>query len=256
MGSLALLVAVGTGLLWLPASGAERPLTLDEALFTAVSALATTGLTVITPGRDLSLFGQLVLLALMQVGGIGFMVGAVVVFRLLGRRITLEERLNLRDALGALSADAVLFLTGRVVAGVLLIEARRPLVLWLNWLGRFGPGRAAYLAGFHAVSAFTNSSFDLLPRRARCTSHLPNRRAHAADTGGTGHRRGAAGHPRHRRSHAPGTRPPTVAAHPPDPGRRGRPAGAGHSGAVRGGEPAGRAVCRRTLAPAATAVVL
>ena len=161
VGGLALLVAVGTGLLWLPASGAERPLTLDEALFTAVSALATTGLTVITPGRDLSLFGQVVLLGLMQVGGIGFMVGAVVVFRLLGRRITLEERLNLRDALGAVSADAVLFLTGRVVAGVLLIETAGALVLWLNWLGRFGPGRAAYLAGFHAVSAFTNSSFDL-----------------------------------------------------------------------------------------------
>ena len=123
VGGLALLVAVGTGLLWLPASGAERPLTLDEALFTAVSALATTGLTVITPGRDLSLFGQVVLLGLMQVGGIGFMVGAVVVFRLLGRRITLEERLNLRDALGAVSADAVMLLTRRAVAGVRLIDA-------------------------------------------------------------------------------------------------------------------------------------
>lgn len=161
IGGLALLVAVGTALLWLPISGAERQLTLDEALFTAMSALATTGLSVITPGRDLSLFGQIVLLLLMQVGGIGFMVGAVVVFRLLGRRITLEERLNLRDALGALSADAVLALTGRVVAGVLLIEAAGALVLWLNWAGRFGAGRAAYLAAFHAVSAFTNASFDL-----------------------------------------------------------------------------------------------
>lgn len=158
---LGLLVGVGTGLLWLPASGAERQLTLDEALFTAVSALATTGLTVITPGRDLSQFGQIVLLALMQVGGIGFMVGAVAVFRLLGRRITLEERLNLRDALGTISAEAVLTLTGRVVAGVLLIEGVGALLLWLNWLGRFGAGRAAYLAVFHAVSAFTNASFDL-----------------------------------------------------------------------------------------------
>jgi len=160
-GGLALLVAVGTALLWLPLSGAHRPLTFDEALFTAMSALATTGLTVITPGRDLSLFGQMVLLLLMQVGGIGFMVGAVVVFRLLGRRITLEERLNLRDSLGALSAEAVLSVTGRVVAGVVLIEGAGALVLWLNWLGRFGAGRAAYLAAFHAVSAFTNASFDL-----------------------------------------------------------------------------------------------
>jgi trk system potassium uptake protein TrkH len=170
---LALLVAAGTGLLWLPASGAERQLTLEEALFTAVSALATTGLTVITPGRDLSSFGQIILLGLMQVGGIGFMVGAVVVFRLMGRRITLEERLNLRDALGAISADAVLSLTGRVIAGVLLIEGVGALLLWLNWLGRFAPGRAAYYAVFHAVSAFTNSSFDLFSGAPDAPSAFP-----------------------------------------------------------------------------------
>lgn len=158
---LALLVGMGTLLLWLPVSGATRQLTLDEALFTAVSALATTGLSVITPGQDLSRFGQVVLLGLMQVGGIGFVVGAVVVFRLLGRRITLEERLNLRDSLGGFSADALLTLTGRVVAGVLLIEGIGALLLWLNWLGRYGPGPAAFYAVFHAVSAFTNASFDL-----------------------------------------------------------------------------------------------
>ncbi len=158
---LAGLVLVGTLLLWLPASGAHRPLTLDEALFTAVSGLATTGLTVITPGQDLSLFGQMVLLVLMQVGGIGFMVGAVVVFRLLGRRITLEERVALRDALGDVSTSALVRLTGRVVAGVLLIEGIGAVLLWLNWQRFYGPGRAAYFAVFHAVSAFSNASFDL-----------------------------------------------------------------------------------------------
>src|SRR5690606_8086140 len=112
----------------------------------------TTGLTVVTPRRDLSRVGQVGLLLLMQVGGIGFVVGAVVVFRLLGRRITLEERLNLRDSLGGVSADALLTLTGRVVLGVVLIEALGALLLWVNWLGRFGPSRAAYYAAFHSVA--------------------------------------------------------------------------------------------------------
>ncbi|HEU5089218.1 MAG TPA: potassium transporter TrkG, partial [Roseiflexaceae bacterium] len=81
---LALLVGSGTGVLMLPFSVRTRPLTADEALFTAVSALSTSGLNVITPGVDLSLFGQIVLMVLMQVGGIGFMVGAVLVYQLLG----------------------------------------------------------------------------------------------------------------------------------------------------------------------------
>jgi trk system potassium uptake protein TrkH len=173
---LALLVGLGTVLLWLPISGAERQLTLSEAFFTALSALATTGLSVITPGRDLSLFGQVVLLLLMQVGGIGFMVGAVIVFRLLGRRISLEERLSLRDALGSISADAVLFLTRRVIAGVLLIEAIGAGLLWLNWAGRLGrlePGQTAFYALFHAVSAFTNCSFDLFSQAPDAPAAFP-----------------------------------------------------------------------------------
>jgi trk system potassium uptake protein TrkH len=161
IGGLAILVACGTLLLMLPISGAGRSLQPDEALFTAVSALSTTGLSVITPGRDLSRFGQVVLLLLMQIGGIGFMVGAVVVFGLLGRRITLEERLTLRDSLGLISMGSLLRLTRSVLLGVLIIESAGALLLWLNWLPLYGAGSAAFYAIFHAVSAFSNASFDL-----------------------------------------------------------------------------------------------
>jgi trk system potassium uptake protein TrkH len=145
----------------LPASGASRPLRADEALFTAVSALSTTGLSVITPGRDLSTFGQALLLLLMQLGGVGFMVGAVVIFRLLGRRITLEERLTLRDSLGLISTASLLRLTRSVLLGVLIIELIGTLLLWVHWMPKYGAGRAAFYALFHTVSAFTNASFDL-----------------------------------------------------------------------------------------------
>jgi trk system potassium uptake protein TrkH len=109
----------------------------------------------------------------MQVGGIGFMVGAVVVFRLLGRRITLEERLVLEDVYGSLSAQALRRLTGRVLAGVLLIEGVGALVLWVNWLRYFSPSRAAFYAAFHAVSAFTNASFDLFSGAPDAPSAFP-----------------------------------------------------------------------------------
>lgn len=161
IGGLAALAALGTVLLALPISGAERPLRLNEAFFTAVSAVATTGLSVITPGKDLSLFGQIVLLLLMQLGGIGFMVTAVTVFRLIGKRVTFAERLSLRDSLGLVSAGQILRLTTRLLLAVLAIEAVGALVLWLNWAPQFGAGWAAYYAIFHSVSAFTNASFDL-----------------------------------------------------------------------------------------------
>ncbi|GMU55806.1 MAG: potassium transporter [Candidatus Xenobia bacterium] len=155
------LVAVGTLLLAMPVCGTERPLTLMEAFFTAVSALATTGLTVITPGQDLSLTGQLVLLGLMQVGGVGYMVLAVAVFMLLGRQVSMEERITLRDSLGLVSAASILQLLRAVLVGVLTIELIGAVLLFGLWAPRFGLAQAAYQAVWHSVSAFSNASFDL-----------------------------------------------------------------------------------------------
>lgn len=159
--ALAGLVALGTLLLWLPPCGQNRQLTLLEALFTAVSALATTGLTIITPGADLSVTGQCVLLVLMQAGGVGYMVLAVIVFSSLGRRVSLADRMILRDSLGLISAASVLRLARRVLLWVMLIELVGALLLTLLWYPRYG-AKAAYLAIFHSVSAFCNASFDLM----------------------------------------------------------------------------------------------
>lgn len=161
VGGLALLAAVGTVMLALPISSSGPPLTWNEALFTAVSAVSTTGMSVITPGQDLSLFGQLALLVLMQLGGVGFMVAAVAVFRLVGKRVTFAERLTLRDSLGLISAGQILSLTSRILVAVLLIEALGAVILWLAWWPQYGPLWSAYYAVFHSVSAFTNASFDL-----------------------------------------------------------------------------------------------
>lgn len=160
LGLLAL-IGVGTLLLWLPVSGARGRLSLGQASFTALSALTTTGLSTIQPGLDLSLWGQVVLLVLMQLGSIGFTVLAVVVFMLIGRRITFAERVALRDTLGVFDMGALARLLLRVLIGIAAIEAAGALLLWINWSGRFGVGRAAYLAIFHSVSAFSNASFDL-----------------------------------------------------------------------------------------------
>lgn len=157
---LAALVTLGTLALLLPGMAA-RPLALHEALFTATSALAVTGLSTITPARDLTLPGQVVLLVLIQTGGVGFMAAAVIVLRLLGRKISLVDRLTLRDSLGLLEPRAILQVTGRVAALALAIELAGAAMLWLNWRPRLGDGRALFYALFHAVSAFCNAGFEL-----------------------------------------------------------------------------------------------
>ncbi|PWH11979.1 MAG: potassium transporter [Anaerolineae bacterium] len=158
---LALMVLLATAALMLPFVGQSRPLSLNEALFTAVSALTVTGLSIITPSKDLSLLGQILLMVLIQIGGVGYMVIAVVVFRLLGRNISLADRLALRDSFGLLDMNAILRLTQRTLAAVLLIELTGAVLLWFHWRTQLGDAQAAFYAVFHAVSAFCNAGFDL-----------------------------------------------------------------------------------------------
>ncbi|WP_129674029.1 TrkH family potassium uptake protein [Candidatus Chloroploca sp. Khr17] len=160
---LVALMFIGALMLWLPISGQNGGLTWNEALFTATSALTVTGLSTIIPITDLSLFGVWMLLILIQSGGVGFMVIAVVVMRLIGRRISLTDRIALKDSLGLLSPGAIVTLTRNVLAVVLLIESIGAMLLYLHWRTdpRLTEGQALLYAIFHAVSAFCNAGFDL-----------------------------------------------------------------------------------------------
>ncbi len=169
---LGLLVVVGTLILMLPGMGRGDPLSWNEALFTATSALSVTGLSIIQVADELTFLGQLVLLILIQIGGVGFMVVAVVVFQLMGRRISLLNRLALCNSLGLIDPGAILTLTRKVVLAVTLIELGGALLLWLHWRDLYGPGRAVFLAIFHAVSAFCNAGFDLFGAEGIPTDNL------------------------------------------------------------------------------------
>ncbi|MFQ3583596.1 TrkH family potassium uptake protein [Thermostichus vulcanus] len=169
---LGLLAVVGTLILMLPGIGRGDPLSWNEALFTAMSALSVTGLSIIQVADDLTLFGQIMLLILIQIGGVGFMVLAVVVFQLMGRRISLLNRLALCNSLGLIDPGAILALTRKVLLSVTLIELGGALLLWLHWRDLYGPKQAIFLAVFHAVSAFCNAGFDLFGTAGIPTDNL------------------------------------------------------------------------------------
>lgn len=160
---LLILVVVGTLLLMLPGVGAVRPLTLSEAFFTAISALTVTGLSVITAGTDLTFLGQVMLLLLIQVGGVGYMFVAALAMRLIGRRLYVLDRIALSSSLGLDTPEAILRILRNTFYGILIIEGIGALLLYLHWVssGVMTDSRTPFYALFHAVSAFCNAGFDL-----------------------------------------------------------------------------------------------
>lgn len=163
MGALALLIAAGaTGLLLPPATRAGEQTSLLTALFTATSAACTTGLVVVDTADHWTVFGQAIILVLMQFGGLGFLTGSTLILMAVVRRIGLRERLLLQEALGEGTLAEIGALIRRIVAFAFICEAAGALLLtaWF-WRDR-GPLSALWFGVFHAVSAFTNASFDLM----------------------------------------------------------------------------------------------
>lgn len=160
--ALAALIGLGTGLLLLPPMTTQR-ISFMDALFTATSASAVTGLTVLTTSTAFTRPGQWVILLLMELGGLGFLVVTVLTLRLLGRRISLMDRLAISSSLGLASPRAIVQILGRTVAFMLAVEGIGMLILWAHWsLSGIAPaGDAAFYALFHAVAAFCNAGFDL-----------------------------------------------------------------------------------------------
>lgn len=171
---LVIMTIIGTLLLLLPGVGRGRQLGFAEAAFTAASALSVTGLSVIVPQRDLSTFGQIILLILIQIGGVGFMVLAVVLFQMLGRHVSMVFRLALSESFGLPTPGAILALLRNVLIGVILIESIGALLLWWHWEPLLGNERALYYAIFHSISAFCSAGFELFTGLPEFPNGMPN----------------------------------------------------------------------------------
>lgn len=171
---LVIMAIIGTLLLLLPGVGRGRQLGFAEAAFTAASALSVTGLSVIVPQRDLSTFGQIILLILIQIGGVGFMVLAVVLFQMLGRHVSMVFRLALSESFGLPTPGAILALLRNVLIGVIVIESIGALLLWWHWEPILGNERALYYAVFHSISAFCSAGFELFTGLPEFPNGMPN----------------------------------------------------------------------------------
>jgi trk system potassium uptake protein TrkH len=159
--SILALIAIGTALLRLPAAATGAPLPWLDAFFTATSAVCVTGLVVVDTPVDLTPFGQIVVLLLIQAGGLGYMAITTVVAVALGKQLTLQERLTLQEALNVQTMEGLVRFALTVFRLTLAIEVAAAAVLAVRWIPEFGVARGAYYALFHSVSAFNNAGFAL-----------------------------------------------------------------------------------------------
>lgn len=168
----ACLILLGAVFLSLPMAAANgQSLSFIDAFFTAASAVCVTGLVVVDTGTRFTTFGQTVILLLIQLGGLGFMTFATLFAILLGRKITLKERLLLQEALNQVSLAGVVRLAKYVIKISFIIEGMGALILILRWSMDMPLNKAIYFGVFHAVSAFNNAGFDLLGNYSSLSSY-------------------------------------------------------------------------------------
>ena len=155
-------ILFGALLLMLPISTTGRNVTpFHEALFTATSAVCVTGLVVQDTGSYWSGFGQAVILALIQVGGLGVVTVAASFALLSGRKISLMQRSTMQDAISAPSVGGIVRLTRFILRGTLILELLGALAMLPVFCRDYG-GRGVWMAVFHSISAFCNAGFDIL----------------------------------------------------------------------------------------------
>ena len=158
-----IIIFVGTLLLMLPAASKSGEGTgFTDALFTATSATCVTGLVRFDTCTHWSTFGQVVILCLIQTGGIGFMSIPLWLVSLTGHKIGLNSRVLMQNSISAPQVGGMVRLTRFLLMGTFVMEGLGALLLSAVFIPKYGPGKGIYYSVFHAISAFCNAGFDLM----------------------------------------------------------------------------------------------
>lgn len=160
--SFALVIVTGALLLMLPFASKGAAPSFVDALFTSTSATCVTGLIVRDTFTGWTTFGQLVILCLIQLGGLGFMTVITLIASALGKKLGLYDRKVLMQSAGNITLAGVGSLIKRIVPFTFLFEFCGAALLAVRFVPEFGWGRGLYFAVFHAISAFCNAGFDLM----------------------------------------------------------------------------------------------
>ena len=158
-----LVILTGALLLMLPIASQDGTVTdFLSTLFTSTSATCVTGLIVVDTGTHWTFFGQLVILLLIQIGGLGFVSIGVLFSMFLNRKISLSTRSLLQESLNVDRVGGVIRLVRKALLGTLLFESIGAILLCFRFIPDFGLVTGLWMSIFHSVSAFCNAGFDIL----------------------------------------------------------------------------------------------
>lgn len=171
----ATVILVGAILLNLPIAtqdGSRTP--FIDCIFVSTSATCVTGLVTVDTGTHWSYFGKTVIMFLIEIGGLGFMSFATLIALLLGKRITLKERLVMQEALNSFSLQGLVKMARYVLMFTFSIQLAGALLLSTQFIPEFGFGKGIYYSVFHSISAFCNAGFDLVGEFRSLTVYAEN----------------------------------------------------------------------------------
>lgn len=159
----AALIFIGATLLNLPmASASGKSIGFIDGLFTSASAVCVTGLVVVNTAAHWSIFGKVVILILIQIGGLGFMTMATLVSLLIGKKITLKDRLIMQEELNQFTLSGLVKLTRYIIIATFVIETIGAVLLSFKFIPEYGVGKGVWFSVFHSISAYCNAGFDII----------------------------------------------------------------------------------------------
>lgn len=158
-----IIIFIGTILLTLPISTAYRTWTAPiDAFFTTVSAVCVTGLTTVTTAVHWNLFGKIILISLIQLGGLGVMTAASILALVFNKKMTVSNRLQLSEENNMISLKGLMRLIKFIIISTFIIEGIGALLLMTSFIPKYGVLKGIGMSFFHAISAFCNAGFDII----------------------------------------------------------------------------------------------
>lgn len=169
--SFLFMIIIGTLLLMLPISSEQGKVTsFPDALFTAVSATCVTGLVVVDTATYWSLFGQMVILLLIQIGGMGVITIGLAIISVSGKKIGLWQRSTMQESISAPQVGGIVKLTGFILKTAIIVELIGVVAMAPVFCRDFGFVKGIWYSLFHSISAFCNAGFDLMGVREKFSS--------------------------------------------------------------------------------------
>lgn len=154
-------IFLGGLILWLPVCN-QKPIAFLDALFTSVTSVCVTGLVTVVPAEQFTLLGKVVVLILIQIGGLGVIACTAAFFLLLRKRITMKGRIMIQQAYGLDTLSGMVRFVIRILKGTFLVEGIGAVLFAIKFVPEFGAARGIWYGVFHSVSAFCNAGIDII----------------------------------------------------------------------------------------------